>query len=435
MAYMSSSFVSSLAKAYDETSLVDIERYQLDRLNALWRRAIEGLTRYRRLVAERKLPERFDSISEYRTCVPPLSRGEVQEQVAACSWQDPRPDRFRTTGGSTAAPLQMPAWQSEFKATNPDIWVARGWYGIEPRDRLFLFWGHSHLLGSGWRGWINGKLRRVKDALQNYVRHSCYDLNEEALERAGQHILESRPDYIIGYGYSLDRLARVNASRRDAFRSLQLKAVIGAAEAFPFADTVDLLKDVFGCAVGMEYGSVETGLMAHTTPEGGYRVFWRNYLLEWDAAKSDGAQEVHVTSLYERCTPLFRYAIGDAVAADGVRSVAGECSLVRFERVLGRSNKPVRLPSQRTLHSETVSHIVRDQRAVRGYQFVCAEGGVVLRVVLQAGSNCELSADATKLIYDKARRIDAELANTMRIEVVNSLDQSTAGKHPMVIYQ
>jgi phenylacetate-coenzyme A ligase PaaK-like adenylate-forming protein len=433
MAFMRSSVLSLIATSYDETPPDEIARFQLERLNALWQRASEELPHYRQLRAQHKLPGAFGSICEYRDRVPPLARSIVQQSAAACSWQHPRPDRLRITGGSTAAPLQMPAWKREYRATNADIWVGRGWYGILPSDRLFLFWGHSHLLGSGLRGWFNGRLRSVKDVLQNYVRHSCYDLSDAALDRAGRRLLKARPRYVLGYGYSLDRLARANVARRDAFRRLQLKAVIGAAEAFPFADTVDVLQDVFGCPVGMEYGSVETGLVAHTTPAGGYRVLWRNNLLETTGAA--GEEEVYVTSLYERCTPLFRYQIGDAVVVDALREVAGECSLVRFDRVLGRSNKPVRLPSHRTLHSETVSHIVRDQPAVRGYQFICAEDGVVLCVLLQGGANGELGPAAKDSIFAKARRIDEELARTMRIEVVESLEQSTAGKHPMVIYR
>jgi phenylacetate-CoA ligase len=433
MAYMRSSVLGSLAKTYDQTPPPDIERYQLDQLNELWRRACEGLPYYRRIAAERSLPARFNSIREYRDGLPPLTRTIVQEQTASCSWSHPRADGMRITGGSTATPLQMPAWKKEFRTTNPEIWIGRGWYGIEPRDRLFLFWGHSHLLGSGWRGWLNGKLRQVKDALQNYVRHSCYDLGDEALDHAGRRILETRPRYLLGYGYSLDRLARANVSRRSAFHGLRLKAVIGAAEAFPFGDTVDVIGDVFGCPVAMEYGSVETGAIAYTTPAGGYRGFWRNNLLEWQGGGCE--QEVYITTLYDRCTPLFRYQMGDAVVAERQRELAGDVSLLRFDRVLGRSNQPVRLPSKRTLQSETVSHIVRDQPAVRGYQFVCRDDGVVLRVLLHDAANGELSAYARQSIYHKARRIDEELANTMRIETVDRLEQSTAGKHPMVVYR
>jgi phenylacetate-coenzyme A ligase PaaK-like adenylate-forming protein len=433
MAFMRSSKLVSLAKIYDETPTSEIERYQLERLNALWRRACEGLPHYRQLAAERSLPTEFRTLAEYRDSVPPLTRAIVQEHIASCSWSRPRPDRMRITGGSTASPLQMPAWKHEFRATNPDLWIGRGWYGIEPRDRLFLFWGHSHLLGRGWRGWLNGRVRLVKDALQNYVRHSCYDLSDAALDRAGRRILDTRPRYILGYGYSLDRLARANVSRRSAFHALRLKAVIGAAEAFPFADTVKVIADIFGCPVGMEYGSVETGGIAYTTPADGYRVFWRNYLLEWHGA--GGQQELYITSLYDRCTPLFRYQIGDAVVAERHRQIAGGASLVRFDRVLGRSNKPVRLPSKRTLHSETVSHIVRDQPAVRGYQFICCDDCVVLQVVLHGAADGKLSDEARQSIYHKARRIDEELAQTMRIETVDRLEQSTAGKHPMVVYR
>jgi phenylacetate-coenzyme A ligase PaaK-like adenylate-forming protein len=305
MAFMRSSVLSSLARVYDETPPDEIERYQLERLNAHWRGAMEAIPHYRQLAAERKLPAEFRSIGEYQKLVPPLTKAILQQGAKSCSWSNPRPDRFRTTGGSTATPLQMPSWTQEYRATYGDIWVGRGWYGIEPRDRLFLFWGHSHLLGSGWRGWVNGKVRRMKDALQNYVRHSCYDLGDEALDRAGRRLIESQARYVLGYGYSLDRLARANAFRRDAFRRLQLKAVIGAAEGFPFADTADVLADVFGCPVGMEYGSVETGLIAHTTPEGGYRVLWRSVLVECQGTSE--VQEVYITSLTtvaRRCSAI-----------------------------------------------------------------------------------------------------------------------------------
>src|SRR5687767_13200934 len=99
MALMRSSVLASLAKIYDETSTAEIERYQLERLNGLWRHAVDGLPHYQQLAAERSLPAQFGSIAEYRQCVPPLTRAAVQQHAAACSW--PHPDRFRTTGGST----------------------------------------------------------------------------------------------------------------------------------------------------------------------------------------------------------------------------------------------------------------------------------------------------------------------------------------------
>jgi hypothetical protein len=61
----------------------------------------------------------------------------------------------------------MPSWKREDREIRADLWIGRGWYGIEPADRVFLFWGHAHLLGSGWRGWLKGKVRGAKDKLQN----------------------------------------------------------------------------------------------------------------------------------------------------------------------------------------------------------------------------------------------------------------------------
>src|SRR6185436_20087102 len=124
---------------------------QLDLLNAEWQRVVRTVPWFRRLHAE-GLPARFDSLEEFVARVPPMSRGTIQEHALALTSEERRPQWMRVTGGSTAQPVQIPAWKIELDATNPDLWSARGWYGIDPASRLFLLWGHSHLLGTGVTG-------------------------------------------------------------------------------------------------------------------------------------------------------------------------------------------------------------------------------------------------------------------------------------------
>lgn len=427
MAWISNARLNALDRRFRTSTPVEVADYQLERVNAEWDKAVRRIPYYAALAEERRLPRRFGSLQEFIDAVPPLTRDVLQRPDVRYWHAHPRPNRRRTTGGTTATPVQMPTWRREFQYTALDPWLARRWWGITPRDRLFLYWGHAHLLGSGWRGRLNAWLRGAKDRVQNYVRHSAYDMSEQALRDGLAHLAQARPGFVIGYSRYLDELARRAAHWR-APGSLDLKAVIAAAEALPALDSRTRIQDLFEAPLAMEYGAVETGLMAHSHPEGGYRVFWHSYLLE---CRGTGAQEVFATSLFPRCTPLFRYRLGDRFELGGYAATTAGCSVLAFAQVLGRSNAPVVLPSGRTLHSESVSHIVRDQPKVLAYQFACAPDRVTLRLKLKA----PLTDAEVALVRHVAKGIDRELAESLRIVPVSQLERTVAGKTPMVVME
>ena len=427
MAYVKTDRVKALMNGYRQMKEANIPVFQLERLNEQWRRASGEIPYYLRLKAESYLPDVFSSLAEYRDKMPPLTKTVVKENEI--SYKSPAPDHWRITGGSTAEPVQLPTWKSEYRENKLDIWLGRSWYGIEPADKLFLYWGHTHLLGTGMKGKIKGLQRKVKDYLQNYHRYSCFDLKEKALNEAGETIVRVKPDYIIGYAFPLDRLARANRSRAAAFKDIKIKAVIGASECFPFEDSAEVISEVFHAPVGMEYGSVETNLVGHTHPDGGYRVFWRSYLLE-AADSGSPEQEVYVTSLFSRCTPLFRYRLYDLITVGPHCKKAGQVSLLSFDKVIGRSNKPVILPSKRELHSWMVSYVLKDLKKIKGYQLWCEPEAVRLRLMLYT----DLNEDEISSIKEKAIRVDEEFARFLTIEKVDELVKSIAGKVPRVVY-
>lgn len=408
------------------TSPPDPERraQQLDLLNAEWARVVREVPRFRRLRSE-GLPGRFDSLEEFVECVPTMSRGSIQQDKGALTSESRKPEWMRITGGSTAQPVQMPAWKRELEATNPDMWAARSWYGISPTSRLFLLWGHSHLLGTGVAGWLRGRRREIADRLLGYLRFSAYDLRPEHMDAAARELLRFRPEYLLGYSVALDVLARTVApAHREALRGIGVKVVVGAAESFPAPDSVSRLSDLFDCPVAMEYGSVETNLVAHTHPDGGYRVFWRSYLVEADGP--DTRPPLRVTSLYPRAVPLVRYEIGDEIELwDPADARIGVTS---FRRVLGRCNDYVLLPGGRPVHSEAITHAVRPCEAVRSYQ------------VVQEGDRCELrytadrplTSDEEATVRRRLGRIEPGLER-IPLTHVRELERTIAGKTPMIL--
>jgi phenylacetate-coenzyme A ligase PaaK-like adenylate-forming protein len=403
-------------------------RLQLGWWNTEWQRLKSEVPHYRRLAQQAGLPSRFASWEEFVERLPATNRGMVRAGLREMASEARPADFLRTTGGSTAQPIQMPAWRSEYRVTVPDMWMARGWYGISPFSGLFFLWGHSHLLGSGLKGWANARIRQVKDALLDYTRWSAYDLSPEAMRRAAQKLLQKRPACVVGYSVALDLFARANLDRAQALRSAGVRVVLGAAEAFPADDSRSLLEGLFDCPVGMECGSVETGLIAHTHPKGGYQAFWRTYFVEAERTASDAkGWTVRVTSLYPRCFPLVRYELGDEIELpDGSPDLL--LGVERFRRVLGRCNDYVLVPDGSALHSEVFTHAVRDCPVVRGYQVVQNGPSIIINYL----------ADRP-LRLDEADRISARLArahatlSSAGLRRVARLEQTVAGKTPMVV--
>lgn len=410
-----------------EAPLDDAGRHahQLNRFNELWPQIRKSVPFYADLASQNRLPDRFSCWQDVIAAMPVVDRNLIKREGARLFSTAAPPQWHRITGGSTAQPLQLPSWVSEKRISTQDQWLGRAWYDIRPDDRVFLLWGHRHLLGRGFKGRLRSIERQIRDRMMGYCRFSAYDLSPENLRRGGDEILRFRPAYLLGYSVALDMLARANTDRRQEFAALRLKAVIGTAEGFPATDSAQLISDTFGAPTGMEYGAVETAVLAHTTPVGGYEVFWNSNFLEAQETGGNGGKVVRVTSLYPRCFPLIRYELGDEIElAPGDNGMG----VLRFSRVLGRCNAYLELPDGTKIHSEAITHCVSSFGEIRSYQAVQTGHEIALLYTAAA----ELSPDAAQTVHIRLARIHPLLAH-VRLERVDRLRQSVAGKTPMII--
>src|SRR2546430_6812407 len=110
----------------------EIRASQLEIFNQVWASIAETVPFYAALVRERKLPRSFASWEVFRESVPITDRTFVQERSDQLLDQRRPSDFMRTTGGSTSEPVQLPSWRSELAYANADLWLARGWFGIDP---------------------------------------------------------------------------------------------------------------------------------------------------------------------------------------------------------------------------------------------------------------------------------------------------------------
>lgn len=422
--------IAERSAAYEQPySTSQRHAWQLRAWNQEWCRILREVPYYAELATHTHLPREFRSWQRFLDLMPTTSRATLQRFTKEMACQSRPHDFLRTTGGSTAEPIQLPAWNTENAYARPDAWLARSWYGIRPSAPLFLLWGHSHLLGEGIQGWLRGRRRKMADRLLGYYRYSAYDLSADSLRQAAQRMIEFKPEWVVGYSVALDQFARANQDCRPELRSLGLKVVVGAAEGFPWPDSVPLISDLFGCPVAMEYGSVETNLVAHTHPAGGFRVFWRNYFVEVvGPAPLLGSGRIRVTSLFPRCFPLVRYELGDEIESREAVDLNGVFGIDHFQKVIGRCNDYVQLSDGTRVHSEAFTHAIRSCAEVSAYQVV--QEGSALHLCLVARK--PLSPQVRRMIQAKLMRIHPDLAQA-QIKPVSRLEQTIAGKVPMIL--
>lgn len=420
--------VASYGAQYEDATAASVPAVQLRALNESWSQSLAQSPWARALRAEFDLPPQFESWTAFEAAVPVMGKAQLRPAIAAGSGEGAEAGIvWRATGGSTAEPFRFPVSAEEQASAALDIWLGRRWLGVDPHDRLFLLWGHAHLLGSGAQGRLNRIKRQLSDRLLGYTRCSAYDLTDVDLNRACDRLLTSRARYVVGYSTALDRFARANADRAPEIARLGLKAVIATAEGFPRSDSRNVIAACFGASVVMEFGAVETGPLAYERPEGGYDVFWARHRLERRGGEGPGADELLVTSLYPRALPLMRYALGDLVEL--ASETPTEPPILQMARIVGRCNELLVLPDGATVHSEAFTHSMRDIPGVRAFQVVCPSGS---QPWIRYEASAPLSAGSMSEIQRRLGIINQSLINT-RFEPVERIVLSVAGKHRMVV--
>lgn len=403
----------------------DVRKWQLDQLNQQWEHLCAAVPIYHGLARTGSIPRAFNSHEHFAAAIPAVSKADLQQTLPQRLDATQTTFQFRMTGGSTAQPIRIPICTTETQLAGASTWLARSWLGITPADRLFLLWGHSHLFGRGAAGEIRRWKRQLSDWLIGYYRWSAYDISAHALRAAAEKMIRLQPRYFLGYSVALDAFAEANSDRGDALRKLNLKAVIATAESFPRQDSRDKLVALFGCPVVMEYGSVETGILAQETSPNVYRVLWQNFLIEAIPGDSGTIHpEILVTSLYPRRLPLIRYRLGDLIEVG-----ADQLPIMQIRRVHGRCNDSFTLTNGRRMHSESIAHIVRDVPAILGYQLrVSAQGPETLLMKCKH----QLQDHEIERLRIRFGQLDSQLSQIQFCRV-DSLNQTVAGKTPTVL--
>jgi phenylacetate-CoA ligase len=394
---------------------------QLASLRTVWSDAIRDIPYYRGLVQSGAAPRAIVSFEDF--CgIPALTRNILQQRAAEFLRESGAPQSFMKTAGSTGEPLRIGMNQPErdlMRVVKLAEWQS---FGYTQSSRLFLIWGHGHLLGTGWRGQINHAKRKLTDAFLGYQRVDAYRLDRKSCEEYAEALIKFKPIGLISYASALDLFARYTERYRDRFHALQLRFVLSTAEAPPRSDTIERLEDLFGCPVVQEYGGAEFGQVAFKRGAGPFAVYDDlNYVEATPAEAGDaGVEPLLVTSLYSRYLPLIRYRVGDAIS--GVRRLSNG-HVHEFDTMAGRINDVIELAPGEFIHSVAVFHCIHQEPSVHGIQMMLNDSGIDIQLVAAAGDRSGLE----QRIQRRLAQVHPRLAGAT-FHYVEDLQPTRAGK-------
>jgi phenylacetate-CoA ligase len=399
-------------------------RWQLERFNQLWLTIIDQVPYYTDLFLQKAVPARFNSWDEFLACVPVADRNTVRPNRERMTNKTRPANWWRNTSGSTGQLISLPAWFSENKITDPDVWVGRFWYGVRFSDPCFWIWGHSQLYDS-WQKKLN---RKVKDLLLGYYRFWTYNFSDERIWRAGDALLKARPRYVRGFSVALDAFARVNQNRAAEFKRLNLKLVEAAGESLPFEDSQALISTVLHAPVALEYGATEAHTLARTSLGTVYRVFWRNYFVEAQEKSPSGYRIVRITGLFPMCFPLIRYDLGDEIELDAQDQSPGY-GIAKISKVIGRKDDYLRLKDGSKIHSVVFKHVLKNQPDITGFQLEQKGDAISLNLTTSLPA---LSQGTRTAIGLRLKRIHPLLSEQVTLHKVDQLLRMPNGKIRLV---
>jgi phenylacetate-CoA ligase len=391
-----------------------------------WLDATADIPYYRGLVRDGIVPAILSSWDDFHR-IPPLKRRVLQDQPELFTRVSRPSSGYCITAGSTGTPLKMGMDQAErdmMRVVKMAEWQR---FGYRPDSRLFLIWGHSHLLGTGWRGQVNHIRRKLADALMGYKRVDAYRMTPADCQHYADKLIRYRPLGVLGYASALDMFASHVAARREAIRNLGIRFVLVTAEPLPRADSHALLADTFGCPVVQEYGGVEFGQVAFGIDHAPFEVYGDLNYVEALPAPADvpGDRTLLITSLYSRYMPLFRYDVGDACQDP---EILPHGHVRSFTRLAGRVNDQIVLSDGSAVHSVAIFHCIHQEPSVLNIQMRLSDAGVEILLIQKTAA--EASA-ARATVADRIRARLTQVHPTLgkaSITWTDDLGTNRAGK-------
>jgi phenylacetate-CoA ligase len=325
-----------------------------------------------------------------------------------------------STGGSTGSPVTVFVDRSRAAFTDAVRMRAHRWFGVDVGAREIALWGSP--IEMGRQDW----LRNVRDRFVNSRFLAAFNMSEERMAEYGNFIQKYRPVKMYGYASAFYLLAEFLKGKNWRSPS-ELKVIFVTAEPL-YEFQRRTIEDVFECAVAVEYGARDAGLMANECPNGGLHIPAEGMLIEIDSPDATGLGELVATNLFSNAMPIIRYRTGDMGRMLREPCPCGR-ALPRLESIEGRRTDFLMTPSGRVIHALAIIYPLRESPFVKQFQVVQETlDKVVLRVVPGAKLS---SVERQKLMQNAKGALGGGIE--IVIESVDEIPRLASGKYRYVV--
>ncbi len=403
----------------------EIQKIQIDKFNFIWKKAVNEIPFYAFWKQKHNIPNEIKSICKLQD-FPYLKKKHIinyQDLI----FKKINKNNSISTGGSSGKPTKFPASKADFLSIYSDAYIARGWYGIDPLDKILSFWGHSHLFGYGLGGRIREIKRQIMDYIINTKRLNAYDMHPNSIIKYYNEALKFKPKMISGYTSCIFKLAQfIVENNLEGTISDDLKVVIPTSETISFTEKI-IIEKAFRVPVAIEYGMAETGIIAHSN-------IWNDDLFVfWDSFVCYLSNEnvLVLSTLYKKLFPLINYYTEDVIHPG--KSIGK--SLLSFKSIRGRSQEEFKL---RTLDKGyllisgiLIVHILKSFDNVYSVQAKqLKENSIEVYIT----SNLQINMKKIKIYFIKQLNIRHKYIDVSCIKIIQVKEskKSIAGKETIV---
>lgn len=393
-----------------------IDAYQLMRVNELWRHAVEHVPYHRALRAELGLPDRFDTLDQFRDRLPILDKTTLRTRAAEFKSERPGRGAYRQTSGSTGRPMEF-FWNH---GAHHEVLRARyrfycSW-GVDIVDRTAFVWG-----GGGLHQRFDDVRQSIEDRLRGRLRLGADILDPLTLRENLDRIRHHRPTMLYGFTQAIYLLAREAIVSDVDCPSLRAVVVTGEIATPHVLATIET---AFGVPAVVEYGSTECNLIAGLAPDRTLRVREDVVLLETEL-RTDGRYDLVMTVLGNHAFPLLRYRIEDT---SGRPLETGPAGFAILHDLVGRDDDLIFTSDGAPVHSAAIDEVFEDRTdLVRRYR-VHQRGDGAVEVQMIPTEQC--TDDDEAAIAAALRQIVGDYP--VEVEAVERIETTEAGKHRVV---
>ena len=403
-------------------------RSRIEKFNDVWKDAFENVPFYAQWKTRHHLPDKIGSLDELAHW-PVLEKQDLIRNGDKLVRKDITRFHESVTGGATGEPLHFRVMPDESDAVTMNKWIGWARMGIYPDSRCFLLWGHRHFYGQGLKSNLRFAWRQFKDWMTNNLRADATNLSQRALRKDVEKLICFKPECVIAYSASLLALVRSCGEYRERCQKLGVKAVICTAGPLTKSER-DEIGAFFNAPVGMEYGSMEAGVMAYQTPvtDGRYQVFDGTHIIQSVPECSGNLSQILVTALSRRYLPLIRYRIGDYMTDV---CVSDDGTVKSFAEVSGRAGDMIDLGNGIRFHGYSLMVCAEENPKIIAYQLKLNMNLGTVTFVAQTSS--PLTADEEVQIKKHAADVASIDATLIKVEEAIELVKAPSGKIRLVI--